>query len=295
MGQKRPSFWPGKLLLFFILFLELTIITLGLIVYFSVFEVSAQIEYKNTPEIGPEIVISFNQPIISQIADNNIQLEPALRGRFIWADARRQLHFIPEEEMTAGINYQLELSNLRSFVFTNLKKAVFLFKPELVQFVVGKDGLERGVKDILPQNLPVAENTLFKKSDGQLVEINQAIIKEGKYIDIDLSKMILTNFENDQPKSNYEIAAIGSPWSRPTPKGSFRVLNKEENHFSGLARVWMPWSIRFYGGYYIHEVPYFPSGQRLTSDYSGGCIRLPIGAAEQVYNWAEINMPLIIH
>lgn len=143
--------------------------------------------------------------------------------------------------------------------------------------------------------LPLSQEALFGKSNGELVEINKAQISEGKYIDIDLSRMILITFEDGTPRHVCEITAAGNPRGWPTPKGNFQVLHKEENHFSQKTYVWMPWSLHFYGDFYIHGVPYWPSGQEAQSTYSGGCIRIPTDSAKLVYHWAEIGTPIIIH
>lgn len=63
----------------------------------------------------------------------------------------------------------------------------------------------------------------------------------------------------------------------------------------------MPYSLRFHNGYYIHELPYWSGEgyrigeQGLGRAISRGCIRLGIGVAEKVYNFAEIGTEIIIY
>lgn len=114
-----------------------------------------------------------------------------------------------------------------------------------------------------------------------------------KSIVIDLKEMKLRTYHYGEFIAEYEVMGKGSP-THPTPKGKFEVLAKYDKAWSNNASAWMPWSIRFYKNYYIHEVPYYPSGYRLQSRYSGGCIRLSIGAAQEVYDFAEIGTPVII-
>jgi lipoprotein-anchoring transpeptidase ErfK/SrfK len=79
------------------------------------------------------------------------------------------------------------------------------------------------------------------------------------------------------------------------------VLSKEKNHWSAKYKLWMPFSMNFAaGGYYIHELPYWPNGYREGESHLGhrvshGCVRLGIGPAEYVFNWAEIGTPVYIH
>ncbi len=61
----------------------------------------------------------------------------------------------------------------------------------------------------------------------------------------------------------------------------------------------MPFWMNFYRGYGIHELPYWPNGYREGEDHLGmpvshGCVRLGIGNAEKLFNWAEIGIPVYI-
>ncbi|MDO8183474.1 MAG: serine hydrolase, partial [bacterium] len=67
---------------------------------------------------------------------------------------------------------------------------------------------------------------------------------------------------------------------------NYQVLPKEENHFSSIGQVWMPWSMQFFGNFFIHGWPYDERGQPVPEGYSGGCIRLSTNDAEAVYNFA---------
>lgn len=48
----------------------------------------------------------------------------------------------------------------------------------------------------------------------------------------------------------------------------------------------MPWSLQFFGNFFIHGRPYDETGKELPDGYSGGCIRLATADAEMVYNFA---------
>ncbi len=119
--------------------------------------------------------------------------------------------------------------------------------------------------------------------------------EEQKLISINLSNKVLATFEDGQLVKRYKITAAGHPRISPTPTGDFEILSKIKNAFSNLSHVWMPWSMRFYKQYFMHEIPYYPSGRRLTYAYSAGCIRLPIGTAQEVYEWATVGTKVHIH
>ena len=63
--------------------------------------------------------------------------------------------------------------------------------------------------------------------------------------------------------------------------------------------LYMPYALNFYGDYYIHELPYWPSGYRRRrtfgyASFSWMC-RVGVGVAETVYNFAEIGTKVVIH
>jgi len=80
-----------------------------------------------------------------------------------------------------------------------------------------------------------------------------------------------------------------------TQKGEFTVLEKHPRRWSYAAKLWMPYWLMFnWRGQGIHELPEWPNGHKegLTSlgvPVSHGCVRLGIGAAEEIYNFAEMG------
>lgn len=124
-------------------------------------------------------------------------------------------------------------------------------------------------------------------------------VKEGKYIDVDLTKMLLRTYLNGILVKEYKITARGNPKSvlaARTPTGNFSALLKEPKHFSRLYYVWMPWSVEFNaGGYFLHGVPYFSNGQTISTFYSGGCIRINTEQMKEIYDFVDIGIPIIIY
>ncbi len=118
----------------------------------------------------------------------------------------------------------------------------------------------------------------------------------GKVIRADLSAMKLSLYQDGKEVATYDILSKGRPGTAwETPAGNYRVLTKEENHFSSFGQVWMPWSLQFFGNFFIHGWPYDERGKPVPEGYSGGCIRLAIADAEAVYNFATRGTQVSIY
>ena len=122
---------------------------------------------------------------------------------------------------------------------------------------------------------------------------NEDVVRIKKIV-IDLSEQKLYLYENGEAVIDY-LVSTGKPgmW---TPTGEFQIHNKNKRAWSNMASLWMPFwmMIEPNKGIGIHELPEWPSGYKEGSDHLGqpvshGCIRLGVGAAEKVYNWAEIG------
>lgn len=126
----------------------------------------------------------------------------------------------------------------------------------------------------------------------------EAHVLSGKYIDVSISHQAMTLFEDGREVNQFLVST--GKYGMPTPQGEFTVRKKETNHWSGSYRLWMPYSMNFSGPFYIHELPYWPSGYHEGENHLGrkvshGCVRLGIGPAAYVFNWAEIGTPIYIH
>jgi D-alanyl-D-alanine carboxypeptidase len=115
----------------------------------------------------------------------------------------------------------------------------------------------------------------------------------GKMIRANLKTMELYMYEDGVLKDTLPIVGkgkTGSYWE--TPGGEYKVNFKEDNHFSSTGKVWMPYSLQFFGNYFIHGWPYYPNGKETPAGFSGGCIRLKTEDAKKVFDWAD-NKTLI--
>jgi len=125
--------------------------------------------------------------------------------------------------------------------------------------------------------------------------VDKSIPQEGKVVYADLADMRIVLFENGSQISEYPIKSIGregTAWQ--TPLGIFEMSYKKENHFSSIGSVWMPYSMHFFGNYFIHGWPYYPDGMPVAEGYSGGCIRLATPDAGEIFEFVDSNTQLIV-
>lgn len=127
----------------------------------------------------------------------------------------------------------------------------------------------------------------------------KAKIKEGKYIDLNVSAQVLSTFENGKLLGSYMVST--GKRGMDTPKGQFKVMAKKLRPWSGKYKLYMPFFMQFTGqGHGIHELPEWPGGYKEGANHLGipvshGCVRLGVGPAEVVYNWAEAGTPVVIY
>jgi murein DD-endopeptidase MepM/ murein hydrolase activator NlpD len=100
-------------------------------------------------------------------------------------------------------------------------------------------------------------------------------IFESRVWEVNLSKNQIYFFENGKLKEIIPIAyqAPEGVWYQ-TPTGYFRVGIKKEKHISSIFPVYMNYAVQMYEDFFIHEIPYYLNGERVSSDFTGGCIRL---------------------
>jgi len=117
----------------------------------------------------------------------------------------------------------------------------------------------------------------------------------GKAVVINLNTMMVELKDGTSTVETFPIVSKGKPGSYyETPGGNYENDYKEINHFSSIGHVYMPFSVHVFGNFFIHGIPYYPDGTKVSSTYSGGCIRLTDENAELVYNFIEKGNPIII-
>ena len=113
-------------------------------------------------------------------------------------------------------------------------------------------------------------------------------ILEARVWEINLSKNQIYFFENGKLKEIIPIAyqAPEGVWYQ-TPTGYFRVGIKKEKHISSIFPVYMNYAVQMYEDFFIHEIPYYLNGERVSSDFTGGCVRLWPKFAKEFFEKAK--------
>lgn len=128
----------------------------------------------------------------------------------------------------------------------------------------------------------------------------QPQILEGKYIDVSLSHQNMVLFEDGQFVDAYLVSSGKA--AMPTPPGTYHIQNKVPRAYSKEYGLYMPnWMALVASGKFgIHELPEWPNGYKEGAAHLGipvshGCVRLGVGAAKRVYDWADIGTTVIVH
>lgn len=153
------------------------------------------------------------------------------------------------------------------------------------------------------------ENVIAKSEDPQTESktdnLNQRVIVtdgsdgvipgQGKAILADLSAMKITLFKDGVIDSELEIMAKGTEGSRyETPIGIYKIETKEVKHRVSVRDIYMPYSMQFFGNFFIHGMPYYFDGTPLRDGDSGGCMRLSSEDAKKVFAFAEVGTPVFV-
>ncbi|NTW22064.1 L,D-transpeptidase [Candidatus Falkowbacteria bacterium] len=123
--------------------------------------------------------------------------------------------------------------------------------------------------------------------------------KLAKRIEVNLAKQELAYFLGSV-RLGTSTVSTGRP-SMPTPKGTFKIANKNRRAWSKSYGLWMPYWMGISGGRVgFHELPEWPNGYKEGANHLGkpvshGCIRLGVGPAEKLYKWAEVGTAVIIY
>ncbi|MBU6323288.1 MAG: L,D-transpeptidase family protein [Patescibacteria group bacterium] len=142
--------------------------------------------------------------------------------------------------------------------------------------------------------LPLATTTP-ERIIGSLT-IADAVPQTGKFVAADLQDMTLALYQDGAEVAEYPILTKGKPGSPyETPSGFYSVLAKQADHFNKQEQVHMPYSMQFYGNYFIHGWPYYTDGSPVNPDYSGGCIRLSTDDARKVYAFADTGTGIFVY
>lgn len=138
---------------------------------------------------------------------------------------------------------------------------------------------------------PKIVNKIVKTSS----ELEAKPISKEKSIRVDLKEMTLGLYEGEKVVDVMPVLSKGRPGSAwETPTGIYTIKTMEPTHFSSIGRVWMPYSMQFFGNFFVHGWPYYEGGEPVSEGYSGGCIRLSTADAKRVFEFGNKGTPVIV-
>ncbi|MBU0722267.1 L,D-transpeptidase [Patescibacteria group bacterium] len=124
-------------------------------------------------------------------------------------------------------------------------------------------------------------------------------VKLSKKIEINTGKeQKLYYFLNNVRMGEFKISS--GKLSMQTPRGNFKIDGKALRAWSKYG-LWMPYWMSLKNGYFgIHELPEWPNRTKEGENHLGipvshGCVRLGVGPAEFLYNWAPVGTPVKIY
>jgi D-alanyl-D-alanine endopeptidase (penicillin-binding protein 7) len=146
----------------------------------------------------------------------------------------------------------------------------------------------------LLKKLQEYESTLSTRTIGTASAESLAETHE-KFIGADLANMKLYLYEDGYATTTIEILSKGKRGSQwETPTGLYKIETQEIDHFSSLGAVHMPYSMQFFGNFFVHGWPYYSDGTPVPEGYSGGCIRLSTEDAQKVFEFAQKGTPIFV-
>jgi len=124
---------------------------------------------------------------------------------------------------------------------------------------------------------------------------NGFINSKEEFLEVNLQQMKIKVWVNGLLVKEVPILRKGDPqeWGG-TAAGLNKAISKNRSSFSVVSEVYMPWSIHFYGKYYIHGEPYYPGGKKLQTEASGGCIQLSDQDAKTIFELTKEEMPVLV-
>jgi lipoprotein-anchoring transpeptidase ErfK/SrfK len=235
-----------------------------------------------------DVILGIEDPLTANFSKSTkgffvkFELNPDPDLAFDINPEKTQFKLMPKEKLSDGQKYEVKIS---------------------VKYAKDTDA---GYREIFRSSFETAPPAPLNWEKDFTLRLDQARIytkakiTTGKYIDINLSQQILSTFENGKLLDSYLISSGKA--AMPTPPGNYKIENKTPRAWSKEYGLYMPyWNALVPDGKFgIHELPEWPGGYKEGANHLGtpvshGCVRLGVGPAKIVYDWADIGTPVIIY
>lgn len=125
---------------------------------------------------------------------------------------------------------------------------------------------------------------------------SQFVSEKVTFVEVDLSQMVARVYKDGVSILEVPVKTKGKEGSWwETPAGLYKIETKEKTHYSTMGHVTQPWSMEFQGNFFIHGIPYYPDGTKVSSTFSGGCIRLEDEDAKKIFNEVSVGTPILVY
>lgn len=177
-------------------------------------------------------------------------------------------------------------------------------KLKLIENDFDKDGLNDKTERLLGTDLGNSDTDADGYLDGE--EFNHGYDPLNKEPGAKLIKRIEIGIKEQKLRYYIGLMRLGEfpistgTTSYPTPLGNYTIDSKSPRAWSARWGLWMPWWMSLQHGYFgIHELPEWPGGKKEGESHLGqrvshGCIRLGIGPAKLLYDWADLGTGVVI-
>jgi len=175
---------------------------------------------------------------------------------------------------------------------------------KMVEYDYDNDGLNDKFERLLGTDLGNPDTDADGYTDG--LEFYYGYDPNNSELGVRLKKRIEIGINEQRLKYYIGLMELGEfPVSTgtvqyATPLGSFVVDSKADRAWSARWGLWMPWWMSLKHGYFgIHELPEWPGGVKEGENHLGqrvshGCIRLGVGSAKLLYDWADLGTSVAI-
>lgn len=239
-------------------------------------------------EIQPEnnaidVLLGIEDPIVVRFAESvktyhiRFELNPEAELLYENNPEKTEFRLLPKEPLQGGTHYTLKIS----YVSRETPDAPYkpLTEMSFTTLVVPAT--------VSKTQEPTFSGTVPYRTDG-------------KYIDVNIAHQTMVLFEHGRAVDSYLVSS--GKRGMDTPQGEFAVVNKALRPWSKTYGLYMPYWMAFTsdGKYGIHELPEWPGGYKEGANHLGhpvshGCIRLGVGNAKRVYEWADTGTVIYIH
>lgn len=110
---------------------------------------------------------------------------------------------------------------------------------------------------------------------------------DAKRVEVLLDRQLALYIENGQVARTLHISTGQSGFATPT--GTYRITRRYTRDWSVPYSVWLPWAQYFVGGVAFHEAASVP-----VTPASHGCVRLPNGDAQWLYDRTPVGTQVIV-